>query len=192
MSDQVASICRAGYYQLRQLRPVIPSMSEETRKTLVHAFITSRLDYSNSVLYGVSDSLLGRLQSVQNAAARLVTDVRRFDHISPVLRRLHWLPVRQRVQFKVAALVHRSLSSNAPGYLADDCHLVAETRKRQLRSSDFDSRVCVNPCTHNKFGDRAFAAAGPRTWNALPRNLRLPNISYPQFKRLLKTHLFEQ
>jgi len=93
----------------------------------------------------------------QNAAARLVTGTRRCDHISPVLRQLHWLPVRQRAVFKIATLVHRSLSGNAPGYLADDCQLVADPRVRQLRSAD--TRTLVVSRTRSSFGDRTFAAA---------------------------------
>jgi len=77
-----------------------------TTNTLVQAFISCRLDYCNSLLYGIDDGLLQRLQSVQNVAARLVTGARRSDHITPVLRQLHWLPVRQRVAFKIAGLVH--------------------------------------------------------------------------------------
>ena len=95
-------------------------------KTLVQAFISCRLDYCNSLLYGISDRLLQRLQSVQNAAARLVTGAGRSDHITPVLQQLHWLPVRQRVAFKVAGLVHQSLAGAAPAYLADDCHLLSD------------------------------------------------------------------
>ena len=88
--------------------------------------VTSRLDYCKSLLFGISDGLLRRLQSVQNAAARLVTGARRCDHIIPVLRQLHWLPVRQRVVFKIAGLVHQSLFGLAPAYLADDCRLLSD------------------------------------------------------------------
>ena len=73
MSDQVAALCRAGYYQLRQLRPVARSLPEESAKTLVETFISSRLDYCNLLLFGISDNLFQRLQSIQNAAARLLT-----------------------------------------------------------------------------------------------------------------------
>ena len=86
---------------------------------MVQAFVISRLDYCNALCYGITDELTRCLQSVQNAAARLVKGTRRCDNISPVLRQLHWLPVRQRVVFKIATLVYRFLSSNAPGYLAD-------------------------------------------------------------------------
>ena len=92
----------------------------------MQAFISCRLDYCNSLLFGISDRLLRRLQSVQNVAARLVTGARRCDHITPVLRQLHWLPVRQRIVFKIAGLVHQSLVGLAPAYLADDCCLLSD------------------------------------------------------------------
>jgi len=110
-------------------------------------------------------------------------------HISPVLRQLHWLPVRQRVVSKTATLVHWSLSGNTPGYLADDCPLVADARVRQLRSADTPTLVSW---TRNSFGDRTFAAAGPKVWNNLPPNLRLCGLSYGQFRLVLKTFLFGQ
>jgi len=126
--------------QLRQLRPVVRSLSMNATKTFVQVFILCRLDYCNSLLYGISDGLLQRLQSVQNAAARLVTGACRGVHITPVLRQLHWLPVRQRVAFKIAGLVHQSLAGAAPAYLADDCHLLSDAGRRTLRSHSNDTR----------------------------------------------------
>ena len=110
MSDQVTTLCRAGYYQLRQLRPVARSLPA---KTLLQAFISCRLDYCNA-LYGINDHLFRRLQSVQNAAARFLTGTSRRDHISPILRRLHWLPVKQRVDYKLATLGYKSLRGQTP------------------------------------------------------------------------------
>jgi len=121
MDVHVATVCRSGYYQLRQLRPLTRSLSSLAAETVVHAFIASRLDYCNALLYGVSDRLMCRLQSVQNAAARLVTGARRCDHITPIMQQLHWLPVRQRVLFKIAVLVFQCLAGQAPSYLSDDC-----------------------------------------------------------------------
>jgi len=109
-----AALCRGGYYQLRQLRPIIQSLPTKAAETLVHVFVSSRLDYCNALLYGVADGLYRRLQSVQNAAVRLVSGLRRRDHIRPTLLRLHWLPVRQRVLFKVAVLVYQCLNDLAP------------------------------------------------------------------------------
>ena len=96
MDAHVAALCSGGYYQLRQLCSIIRSLSTEAAETLVHAFVSSRLDYCNPLLYGVADGLYRRLQSIQNAAARLVSGLRRRDHIRPTLLRLHWLPVRHR------------------------------------------------------------------------------------------------
>ena len=138
--------------------------------TLVQAFISSRFYYCNALLYGVSDGLMRRLQSVQNAAARLVTGARRRDHITPILRQLHWLSVRQRVTFKIAVLVFQCLTGQAPAYLADDCQLTSDVSTRRLQSTD--PAMFVVRRSINSFGDRCFAAAGPRLWNTLPVHLR--------------------
>jgi len=165
MSANVSSTCRSAYYQLRQLRPVIRSLSVNAAKTAVQAFVSTRLDYCNSLMNGIADGRMQRLQAVQNAAARLITGARRCDHISPALRQLHWLPVRQRVQFKLAVLVLKALHGLAPQCLTDDCQLVSTAGRRQLRSSDL--------------------------WNALPISLRQSDLSLGQFRRALKTHLFD-
>ena len=99
------------------------------------------------------------------SVAMLVTGAKRTDHISPVLRQLHCLPVRQCVVFKIATLVHRSLSDLAPGYLADNCQLVTDARARQLRSAD--TRTLSAHRTSSCFGDGTFAAAATRAWNSL-------------------------
>jgi len=189
LDAHVASVCRSSYYQLKQLRPVARSLSVEAAKTLVQAFVSSRLDYCNTILHGLPlpEKLMRRLQSVQNAAARMITSARRRDHIKPILRQLHWIPVRQRVDFKIAVLVFQCLTGHAPAYLDDDCQLAADASAGRLRSAD--TAKCVVRRTYN-FGDRCFAAARPRLWNMLPLNLRLCD-SLGQFKRSLKTFLFE-
>ena len=105
----------------------------EAAKTVVHAFISSCLDYCNSLLFGISDTLLRRLQAVQNAATRLVlTGTRRREHITPVLRQLHWLPVRQRIEFKLSVLVYKAINRLSPQYLPDDCQLTSAADRRRL------------------------------------------------------------
>ena len=168
-SSHVTAVCRSGYNQLRQLRPVVRSLSMNATKTLVQAFISCRLDCFNSLLFGISDGLLRRLQSVQNAATRLVTGTHWCDHITPVLRQLHWLPVCQ--------------------YLAD-CRLLSDVGRRPLRSNSNDMRKLLVPRTHNKLGDRSFSAAGPRVWNDLPPGLRRLGLTFDSFRQSLKTHLF--
>ena len=136
----------------------------------------------------VPGTLLRKLQSVQNGTARLITGTRRRDHITPVLCELHWLPIRERIKFKVACLVRQSLSGHAPIYLANDCCLVSDSTRHSLRSADVPT--CVVPQTFSSYGDRTFAAAGPRLWNSLPVQLRNPDITYRLFRRQLKSHLF--
>ena len=109
-SDHVSAVCWSAYGYLQQLRSVTRVLSSETAKTVVYAFISSRLDYCNSLLFGISDNLLRRLQAIQNAAARLVTGTRRREHITPVLRQLHWLPVQQLIEFKLTVLVYKAMN----------------------------------------------------------------------------------
>jgi len=128
------------------------------------------------------------LQSVQNATARLIIGVRRCEHITPVLRQLHWLPVSRRVDFKISTLVYRSFAGTAPVYLADECMLVTTAGRRPLRSAD--NRTCLVKRSHNQFSDRCFAIAGPTLSNSLPEQLRQPDITFGHFKRSLKTFMF--
>jgi len=116
MKDDVSALCRSCFWQLRQLRLVRSSLTSDTAMTRVHAFISSRLDYCNSLLYGVGDGMLKKLQAVQNAAAQVVTGARKFDHIMPLLCELHWLPVRQRIRYKLAMTVYKCLHRLAPKY----------------------------------------------------------------------------
>jgi len=174
LDAHVTAVCMIGYYQLRQLRKInnrrsiARSLSVEPAKSLIHAFISSRLDYCNALLHGLLDRLMRCLQSVQNAATRLITGAPRRDHITLILRQLHCLLVRRRVDF--AVLVFQCLTGQAPGYLTEDCQLVADVSARQLQSAD--TATCVTRRTSNIFGERCFAAAGPRRWNSLPINLR--------------------
>jgi len=140
------------------------------------------------MFYGITDGLMSWLQSVQNAAAHLVSGARCYDHITPVLQELHWLPVRHWVDFKMATLVYLSLSCMAPSYLFVDCQLISDEGSRQLHSAN--SRTCVIRRTCSSYGDRCFAVAGPRLGNSLPAHLRQTDINFEQFKWQLKTFLF--
>jgi len=186
MADHVTAICRSAYYQLRQLRCVMRSLTSEAATTLVHSFVSTRLDYCNSVLYGIADNKLQRLRSIQNAAARLVTGRRRTEHITPVLQSLHWLPVKQRIIYKPATLVHKCLTGRAPAYLAEYCRQAADhagTRRPGMRSAG-TSMIDV-PRTRTALCDRSFAVAGPRIRNSLPVGIRDPTLSPGTFATLL-------
>ena len=169
---------------LEAARPLCRSLPAEATKTLVQAFISCCLDYCNSLLYGVTDKLMRQVQSVQNAAARLITGAKRREHITPILRQVHWLPVRRRVEFKMAVQ-----SSKVPGYLADDIHLASESSARSPRSSS--GRKWSVTRVHSRFGDRCFAAAGPCIWNNLPASLRDKEVSCTEFRKRLKTFMFQ-
>ena len=125
----------------------------------MHAFITSKLDYCNFLLYGCRKMQLKKLQYVQNTAARIITRTRKFDHITPVLSDLHWLPVSYRFVFKIILLVLKSLNSLSPSYLAD--RLSYQSHSRNLRSSS--RQLLEQPRSFTKtYGDRAFSVCAPK------------------------------
>ena len=191
MADQVAALCRSCFFQLCQLRTVRSSLTDDAVVTLkIHAFISSRLDYCNSLRVGVGEGLLQKIQRVQNAAARLVTGTRKYEHITPVLRALRWLPVRQRIVFKIATLVYKCLHNLAPSYLADELlPLESVPGRRQLRLAS-NLELFIPRTRTISFGPWAFAVCGPTIWNSLPSELRDPDLTVCAFARKLKTFLF--
>jgi len=135
----VVQSCFAALRRIRSMRHVLP---RHALLTLVHALIVGKVDYCNSLLAGMSVQLHDRLQSVLNAAARLIFTARRTDHISPLLRDLHWLCVHERVKFKLCVLAYRCLHCTAPPYLADDLFRTsADGNRRHLRSADSPTLV---------------------------------------------------
>ena len=150
---------KTSFYHLRILAKTKPYLSTGDLERVIHAFISTRLDYCNALYAGLDQSSLSRLQLVQNAAARLLTGTKKRDHITPVLASLHWLPVCFRVDFKILLLVFKCLNGLAPLYLSELLH--QHSPSRALRSADQHLLVC--PRTRLKTrGDRAFAAAAPR------------------------------
>ena len=122
MANHVSAVTRSSFYQLRQLRVIYRCLTDDAAAALVHPLVSSRVDYCNALLYGASQLVTRRLQAVINSAARLITGVGRVDHITPVLRdALHWLPVEQRVQYKIALLTYKCLHGCAPQYLSEHC-----------------------------------------------------------------------
>ncbi len=130
---QVSAVVKGSFYQLRIIAKLKRILSFEDMETVIHAFISSRLDYCNSLYLGLSKNLLSRLQLVQNAAARLLTGTRKWSSISPVLAALHWLPVDFRIQYKVLIMVFKGLHGLAPEYIS--CLLQQHCVTRPLRSS---------------------------------------------------------
>jgi len=159
-------------------------------KTLVQAFISCRLDYCNSLLFRINDGLLRRMQSVQNAAARLVTGARRCDQSHQSYGSCIGCQSVSALCLRLRGWYISRLLELAPAYLADDCCLLSDVGRRPLRSNSNDTRKLFVPRTHNKLGDRSFSAAGFRVWNDLPPGLRRPGLTFDSFRKSLKTHLF--
>ena len=131
---------------------------------------------------------LDRLQSVQNAAARLVFGSRKYDHVTPLLHDLHWLRVPERITLRHAVLVYRGQHGLAPPYLADELQCVADIKSRQRLRSASTSALVVPRSIHSTIGDRAFPVAAARVWNGLPQ-LVSSSPSLAVFRRRLKTEL---
>ena len=186
MDKQINSICKSAFYHLRNIAKVAKFISSRHCEILVHAFVTSKLDYCNTLLTGLRQDQIKKLQYVQNAAARLLTGSRKHDHITPLLKDLHWLPVSERINFKILLLTFKSINSLAPKYLSD--LLTLYRPPRALRSAN--KSLLVQPRFNLKtYGQRAFSVIAPKLWNALPPDNRTCTC-LDTFKAKLKTHLF--
>jgi len=119
MEDHVNNVCKASYFYIRLLGKFRKFLDKSTAAMLTHAFVTSRIDYCNSLLHGISKAVISRLQHVLNSAARIVSRTKMCNHITPVLKSLHWLPVLQRCVFKTALLMFKAIHGQAPSYLSD-------------------------------------------------------------------------
>ena len=188
MKQHINRIVSSCFFQLRKLRQIRRSAGEEVTKRLVTALVLSRLDYCNSALAGLPQSTLRPLQRVQNAAARLVSNSKQRDHITPVLKLLHWLPVKQRIIYKLCLIMHLIHTGHAPAYLQNIVQLISTSAARPgLRSADKLSYL--KPTLHTVFGERGFSHAGPAAWNSLPLDIKsITNTAL--FKTQLKTFLF--
>ena len=185
MSHQITNIPKSVRYQLRNIGFIRKYLTRSATEKLVHSLISSRLDFGNGLLYNLPNSQIAQLQKLQNAAARIVSLSNKRNHITPVMNSLHWLPVKERILFKILLLVNHIINGTAPDYNKSLIHQYQPTRT--LRSSQ--SGLLQIPLSKKSWGDRAFAHAGPALWNSLPQELKNSN-SLTSFKGNLKTHLF--
>ena len=184
----VNNTCKIAFYYIHNIRRIRKYLSVETTRTLVHAVVIGRLDYCNSLLYGLPMKSISKLQRVQNAAARLITTTPRYDHVTPVLRSLHWLPVKERVTFKILTLSFKGIHGLAPDYIQSLVTLHCPSRYSLSRNNKHFLKP-YGKKTLKTLDDRAFAVAAPHLFNALPRFIR-DEDNFNRFKTLVKTFLF--
>ena len=140
--QHVSRTCQICYFELRRINSIRHYLSQDALKTLISAFVLSRIDYCNSLFAGYPKQLIHKLQKVQNTAARLICRTPKFDHISPVLHTLHWLPAERRFEYKLLLLAFKSVNNDGPSYLSDLLKFYIPSR--QLRSSS-DTRLLRIP-----------------------------------------------
>jgi hypothetical protein len=186
-------LTRSCYFHLRRLRVIRRSVSCDVLQTLIHAFVTNRIDYCSSIYIGLPQYRLASLQAVLNSAARLIARLPRFSPISDFLsNHLHWLPISLRIRLRVLIHVCRAFSNRSPGYISG--LLLRPQSASSLRPLRSLARCDLSvPRARTEMAkDRAFAIAGPSLWNGLPPPLRssLLSASLPVAVRSLKTYLF--
>ena len=119
MGTHITKTCSSAFYYLYNIRHIRKYLSRESTEKLVHAFISSRLDYCNSLLYGIPEYQTMKLQRVMNASARLIYRAHKFCHITPLLAELHWLPVCSRIHYKIPLITFKILHGLSPKHLSD-------------------------------------------------------------------------
>ena len=186
MHKNITKTCASCYFHLRNISSIRDSLTDEATIQLVHAFVSSRIDYCNPLLYGIPEYAIKKLQRVQNLAARVVTRSSKYSSITPTLKKLHWLPVKYRIIFKVVLLTFKALHGLAPNY--SRTLLQSYIPSRSLRSET--GNLLIMPKARRKLGCQSFAVAPPKLWNDLPVNIRT-TTSIVSFRSSLKTHVFK-
>ncbi|XP_074521138.1 uncharacterized protein LOC141786458 [Halichoeres trimaculatus] len=187
-NSHIQQVSRTAFFHLRNIKRIRHILSRSDAEKLVHAFVSSRLDYCNSLLSGCPNRSIRTLQLVQNAAARVLTWTGRREHISPVLASLHWLPIKSRIEFKILLLTYKALNGIGPSYLKD--LIVPYNPSRSLRSQHAGLLV-VPRVSKSSMGGRAFSYQAPLLWNNLPVEVRGAD-TVSTFKNRLKTFLFDK
>ena len=186
MNAHVSNIDRTCYFELRRLASIRRFLTSTATATLVSAFVLSRIDYCNSLLFGSTHDVTFHLQRIRNYAARVILRLPMSSSITIHLKSLHWLPVKVRSTYKIAYLCYHSHSSTAPSYVTDMLH----KKPLHTRSSSYTMPLLNRPA-HSKatLGDRSFSFASSSVWNSIPNDVRCaPSLS--SFKSRLKTYLF--
>jgi hypothetical protein len=184
-TKHISSVCQSSFFHIRQLRQIRPCLDQNSATILANSLVSTKLDYCNSLYYGLPASSIKRLQLVQNTLARVVvTSVKRRHHISPILKKLHWLPINQRITYKIATIIYKTLQNKQPSYLFDLLTQVTPSGRRSSTKFLLDL-----PRLTSSNGRRSFTFAAPTIWNSIPLALR-QSSSIMAFRSGLKTYLF--
>ena len=189
MNEHINHIVKCCYFHLRRLGKIRKYLTKEAANAIAVATISSRLDYCNSTFWGIPSYEIHRLQKIQNTAARIVSRTKLREHITPVLNELHWLPVDQRINYKVLCLTYLCVHGEGPEYLKETIPQYQPSRNLRSRNQGRLRLPSVEETNKTKYGGRSFENAAPKLWNNLPNYLKnAENIS--KFRRQLKTYLF--
>ncbi len=186
--NHISYVTKTAFFHLRNIAKLRNMLSVSDADKLVHAFMTSRLDYCKAMLGGCPVSSMKKLQIVQNAVARVLKRSRKYDHITSIIQSLHWLPIKFRISYKILLLIYKALNGLAPAYLTSLLSRYNPTRS--LRSQDSGLLVVPRIAKSTNRG-RTFSYLAPKLWNSLPDNVR-GSDTLSLFKSRLKTHLFSQ
>ena len=187
MIDHVNQLIRSCFYQLRRIKSIRWLLPTSTVIQLVNSFVSSRVEYCNSLLAGLPKCQLDRIQCVLNVAVRLIYGRGRYEHVISLLRdRLHWLRVPQRVEFKRCLLVYKALHGLAPAYITEYCVFNTNERRSSLRSSAQNRLLIPRPSKTVRLGERSFSVNGSSLWNSLLDSVK-SSTSVDVFKSRLKT-----
>ena len=185
-TDQINSLSKSCHFHIRDIRRIRHLLPLSAATALANSLISSKLDYCNSLYNGFSQANLNKIQRIQNTLARVVTNTSKFEHITSILKKLHWLPIKQRIDYKLCLLTYKTLQIQQPTYLYNS--LSFPSHSLSTRSSD--SSVLSIPYVRTSLGKRAFSVIAPRLWNSLPPDTR-NSLSLSTFRSKLKTHLFK-
>ena len=182
----VKALCRKCQFHLRRIGSIRWFLTRDILQSLVTTLVLSNIDYCNSLMCGMPATLVTRLQKLQNSAARMITGTPLYDHITPVLMDLHWLPVAARIRYKILLYVFKALHNMAPSYI----NQLLQYHQRPHNLRQLDNLQLLVPKTISN-STRAFSVNGPIFWNELPYSIRNES-SLSAFKKTLKTFLFKQ
>ena len=184
-SEQINSVSKSCHFHIRDIRRIRHLLPLSAATALSNSLVSSKLDYCNSLYSGISQSNLNKLQRIQNSLARVITNTSKYQHITPTLKKLHWLPIKQRIEIQTV-FSHTTHSQINNLHISLQQSFISVT----LCFYTSDSLVLSIPYVRSSLGKRVFSVIGPRLWNSLPPDARNSN-SLPTFRSRLKTHLFK-